>query len=111
MDACVPDLPRPSGLLSPASALPVLRDCLLAHAPPGGTAALLSSGPSASAWFEHRLLAERGGLLLVLADDLAAQSREVRHRDSGERIHPLYLRLDVDQIDQLDVQPQVERVD
>ena len=102
MDACVPDLPRPSGLLSPASALPVLRDCLLAHAPPGGTAALLSSGPSASAWFEHRLLAERGGLLLVLADDLAVQSREVRHRDSGERIDALYLRLDVELIDLVD---------
>ena len=102
MDACVPDLPRPSGLLSPASALPVLRDCLLAHAPPGGTAALLSSGPSASAWFEHRLLAERGGLLLVLADDLAVQRREVRHRDSGERIDALYLRLDVELIDLVD---------
>lgn len=102
MDACVPDLPRPSGLLSPASALPVMRDCLLAHAPPGGTAALLSSGPSASAWFEHRLLAERGGLLLVLADDLAVQSREVRHRDSGERIDALYLRLDVELIDLVD---------
>ena len=102
MDACVPDLPRPSGLLSPASALPVMRDCLLAHAPPGGAAALLSSGPSASAWFEHRLLAERAGLLLVLADDLAVQSREVRHRDSGERIDALYLRLDVELIDLVD---------
>ena len=102
MDACVPDLPRPSGLLSPASALPVMRDCLLAHAPPGGTAALLSSGPSASAWFEHRLLAERGGLLLVLAEDLAVQGREVRHRDSGERIDALYLRLDVELIDLVD---------
>ena len=73
MDACLPELPRPPGLLSPASALPVMRECLLAQARPGGTAALLSSGPGASAWFEHRLLADRAGVLLVLADDLTVE--------------------------------------
>ena len=31
MDACLPELPRPPGLLSPASALPVMRECLLAQ--------------------------------------------------------------------------------
>jgi glutamate---cysteine ligase / carboxylate-amine ligase len=62
----------------------------------------LSSGPSAAAWFEHRLLAERGGLLLVLADDLSVESREVRHRESGKRIDALYLRLDVELIDLVD---------
>ena len=44
MDACLPELPRPPGLLSPASAC---RSCANACSlrPPGGTAALLSSGP------------------------------------------------------------------
>jgi glutamate---cysteine ligase / carboxylate-amine ligase len=99
MDACLPELPRPPGLLSPASALPVMRQCLLAQAKPGGTAALLSSGPGSSAWFEHRPLADRAGLLLVLADDLTVEGDEVRHRRTGERIDALYLRLDVELID------------
>ena len=43
---------------------------MLAHAAPGTAPALFTSGPHASAWFEHQLLAERGGLLLVTADDL-----------------------------------------
>ena len=102
MDACLPDLPRPPGLLSPAGALPLMRECLLAQAEPGGVAALLSSGPSASAWFEHRLLAERAGLLLVLADDLTVEGGEVRHRGTGKRIDALYLRLDVELIDLVD---------
>ena len=102
MDACLPELPRPPGLLSPASALPVMRECLLAQARPGGTAALLSSGPGASAWFEHRLLADRAGVLLVLADDLTVEGGEVLHRRTGERIDALYLRLDVELIDLVD---------
>jgi len=102
IDACLPELPRPPGLLSPASVLPVMRECLLARAKPGGTAALLSSGSGSSAWFEHRLLADRAGLLLVLADDLTVEGGDVRHRRTGERIDALYLRLDVELIDLVD---------
>ena len=79
-----------------------MRECLLAQARPGGTAALLSSGPGASAWFEHRLLADRAGVLLVLADDLTVEGGEVLHRRTGERIDALYLRLDVELIDLVD---------
>ena len=99
MDQVLPDLPRPDGLLDPATALRDLRDCLLAHAGPDATAALLSSGPDSSAWFEHRLLAERSGLRLVVADDLEVSDREVRHRESGDRLDALYLRLDVELVD------------
>src|SRR5215208_5495017 len=102
IDACLPELPRPPGLLSPASVLPVMRGCLLARAKPGGTAALLSSGPGSSAWFEHRLLADRAGLLLVLANDLTVEGGDVRHRRTSERIDALYLRLDVELIDLVD---------
>jgi carboxylate-amine ligase len=98
MDEVLPDLPRPDGLLDPATALRDLRACLLAHAGRDATAALLSSGPSSSAWFEHRLLAERGGLRLVLADDLEVRGA-VRHRPSGDRLDALYLRLDVELVD------------
>ena len=75
MDSVLPDLPRPDGLLAPADALPRIRATLLAHADRAPLAALFSSGPHASAWFEHRLLAERGGLLLVTADDLEVMRR------------------------------------
>jgi glutamate---cysteine ligase / carboxylate-amine ligase len=95
----LPDLPRPDGLLDPATALGDLRGCLLAHAGPDATAALLSSGPRSSAWFEHRLLAERGGLRLVVADDLEVSDGKVRHRPSGDRLDALYLRLDVELVD------------
>ena len=64
MDAVLPDLPRPDGLLDPADALPQLRDCSAGAAPArtatGGAA--VAAGRARSAWFEHRLLAERGGL-------------------------------------------------
>ena len=53
------------------------------HAEAGTSAALFSTGPHASAWFEHRLLAERAGLLLVTADDLEVRDGRVRHRGSG----------------------------
>ena len=99
MDQVLPDLPRPDGLLDPATALRDLRECLLARAGADAIAALLSSGPDSSAWFEHRLLAERGGLRLVVADDLEVGDGEVRHRSSGDRLDALYLRLDVELVD------------
>ena len=102
MDSVLPDLPRPDGLLDPATAFEDLRECLLTPVGPGGTAALLSRGPGSSAWFEHRLLAERSGLRLVVADDLLVADGVVRHRGSGERLDTLYLRLDVELVDLVD---------
>jgi carboxylate-amine ligase len=64
--------------------------------------AVLSSGPEASAWFEHRLLTERAGLLLSTADDLTVTDGTVRHRQSGVGIDALYLRLDVELVDLID---------
>ena len=99
MDAVMPDLPRPSGLLDPMATLPKIRACLLDAVGPTGVAALLSSGPASSAWFEHRLLAERGDLLLAVADDLTVREGAVHHLGSGVRVDALYLRLDVELID------------
>jgi len=98
MDEVMPDLPRPPGLVDPSSALAQMRDCLLAGAG-DGTVALLSSGPGSSAWFEHRLLAERGQMLLCGADDLEVTGGRVRHRGSGAAIDALYLRLDGELVD------------
>ncbi len=108
LDDVMPDLPRPHGLLDPTAAMPLLRSTILGPGSDGGaTAALLSSGPESSAWFEHRLLAERAGLLLVGADDLEVVDGEVRvvgsHGEAGgRRVDALYLRLDVELVDLVD---------
>ncbi len=99
MDEVVPELPRPVGLLDPRRALESLRDALLGPFGPAGAGAVLSSGPSSSAWFEHRRLAEGLGFLLVGADDLQVRSGRVRHASSGQPIDALYLRLDVELVD------------
>ena len=101
VDAVLPDLPRPAGLVDPREALAELRTCLLGERL-DGTAALLASGPEASAWFEHRLLAEQGGLLLCVAEDLEVRDGVVRHRGTGRVVDALYLRLDVELLDLVD---------
>ncbi len=99
MDDVLPDLPRPSGLLDPQDALPAMRRCLLAHAP-DGRAALLSPGSHTAAWYEHELLAERGGLQLVVPGDLSVVGDEVHDRVG--RLDALYLRLDGELVDLTD---------
>lgn len=102
LTALQPDIPQPAGLLDPAAALPRLRGCLLAGRGGEGTAALFSSGPGSSAWYEHRTLAQRGGLLLVQAGDLRVTDGAVWHIPGGERIDALYLRLDDELVDTTD---------
>ncbi|GAB2576703.1 glutamate--cysteine ligase [Microlunatus antarcticus] len=103
LDDVMPDLPRPDGLLDPGAAMPLLRSTVLGGRD-DGIAALLTSGPASSAWFEHQLLAERADLVLVQADDLVVADGEVRHRASGERLDALYLRLDVELVDLVDAE-------
>ncbi|GAA3611059.1 hypothetical protein GCM10022236_10970 [Microlunatus ginsengisoli] len=123
LDEVLPDLPRPPGLLDPADALSRLRATLLANtgsdpvsgmaasapeagiaasAPEAGIAALLSNGSEASAWYEHKTLAERAGLLLVQPADLQVRDGAVIHVPGGERIDALYLRLDDELVDTVD---------
>jgi len=93
MDALLPDVPRPAGLLDPRRVFPMLRDTLAAGAREGALA-LLSPGPDTPAWYEHRRLAEGAGLLLVAPDELDVDASVVRLRSTGARIGALYLRLD-----------------
>jgi glutamate---cysteine ligase / carboxylate-amine ligase len=102
MDAVLPELPRPPGLAHPATVYELLRSTLLASAEPGTRAVLLSSGPGSGAWFEHRRLAEGAGLGLVLPDDLVVAGGRVVHRDGGDPIGVLYLRLEDELIDLTD---------
>jgi glutamate---cysteine ligase / carboxylate-amine ligase len=103
VDEILPDLPRPAGLLDPADALPLLRKTLLAPTgKPDGIAALFTNGPAASAWYEHKTLAERAGLLLVQPADLQVRDGRVIHVSGGEQIDALYLRLDDELVDTVD---------
>ena len=92
MDGVMPDAPRPADVIDPTRVFADLRDTLLVAAPEGSRAALLSSGPSSSAWYEHRRLAEEAGLLLLTADDVRVADDVVYAGD--ERVGALYLRLD-----------------
>ncbi|RIX28830.1 YbdK family carboxylate-amine ligase [Amnibacterium setariae] len=102
MDQVLPDLPRPDHLADPATALEHLRRTVLAGAKPGTRGALLSTGEDASAWFEHRRLADGAGLLLAVAEDLEVRRGTVVQRSTGDRIGSLYLRIDVELPDLLD---------
>ncbi|RFA21770.1 carboxylate--amine ligase/circularly permuted type 2 ATP-grasp protein [Subtercola boreus] len=100
MDAVVPDLPRPPGLLDPHSALGALRESLGGPRKTGlGALALLSSGPHSSAWFEHSRLAADAGLLLVTADDLDIHAGRVVTGDNRTVIRSLYVRIDPELVD------------
>ncbi|SOD70847.1 carboxylate-amine ligase [Jatrophihabitans sp. GAS493] len=104
MDVVVPGLPRPEHLLAPASLPALLRSCLQACAAPGatGTLALLSDGAGNSAFFEHRLLAERAELLLATPEQLEVVDGRVVYVPTGAEIAVLYLRLDVELLDLVD---------
>ncbi|MFP5284011.1 MAG: circularly permuted type 2 ATP-grasp protein, partial [Actinomycetes bacterium] len=101
MDAVMPDLPRPAGLLASHTAPRLLRHTLgrltPVESPP---IALLSDGAGNSAWFEHRLLAERAGLVLAQPADLAVHGASVTVR--GRRVDVVYLRLDIELADLTD---------
>ncbi len=101
MDAVMPDLPRPGGLLDPRSSLGSLRRAVVGPGE-GRTGALLSSGPGSGAWYEHRRLARELDLLLVGAEDLEVRHGRVVHRATGTAIHALYLRLDGELVDLTD---------
>ncbi|MCW2524534.1 MAG: hypothetical protein JWO63_2869 [Frankiales bacterium] len=110
MDEVMPDLPRPANLLDASSAADLLRGSLRAAAKSTGSSgalALLSDGAGNSAWFEHRLLAEQAGLLLVQPHELEVSGGArpvVRAKLAGrtEPVTALYLRLDVEVADLVD---------
>jgi carboxylate-amine ligase len=100
----VADAPRPVGLLDPESVFGLLRETLTAHSDKEApVVALLTEGPSSSAWYEHQALAAGAGFLLVTAGDLTVDNGLVLARSDGERsstvVDTVYLRLDRELID------------
>lgn len=99
MDDVVPDAPRPANLRDPASVTARLRDTLRTNATavtgnPDPVIALISDGPAAGAWFEHRRLADGAGLRLLADTDLDVRDGHVVVAATGEVLDGLYLRID-----------------
>jgi carboxylate-amine ligase len=98
IDAVMPDLGRPPGLLPSYTAAGLLRRTMSKlTAVSNPVVALLSDGAGNSAWFEHRLLSERAGFLLAQPGDIGVHGGVVTVL--GRRVDVLYLRLDVELAD------------
>ncbi|WP_144711769.1 carboxylate--amine ligase/circularly permuted type 2 ATP-grasp protein [Curtobacterium pusillum] len=101
MDEVVPDAPRPANLRDPRSVTARLRDTLRTNATavtgnPDPVIGLVSDGPAAGAWFEHRRLADGAGLRLLGESDLDVRDGHVVVAATGEVLDGLYLRIDRD---------------
>ena len=86
MDEVMPMLPRPAGLLDPATAPQLLR----ADAAGLRRSRRRDHRPAVrrrrnSAWFEHRMLAEQGGFLLLTPDDVDVEDGRVVTRAERSR--------------------------
>ena len=98
----MPDLPPPGGLLDVEAAPGMLRDALVAAAPPASRnspgVVLLSEGPTGPAWFEHRMLGEEMGMPVAATTDLIVEDDRVYlvSQGSGQRVDVVYLRIDED---------------
>jgi carboxylate-amine ligase len=98
--SAMPDLEPPAGVVGLEAVPGMLRSALLSatepDAPGHDEVALLSAGPSDSAYFEHRLLADRMGVPLVTPRDLQVTEDGVYLVSTGarRRLSALYRRLD-----------------
>jgi carboxylate-amine ligase len=90
----LPELLLASHPTGPTRAVAVLRAALTATSP---ELAVLTSGPSDSAFFEHRLLAAEMGVPLVQPGDLTATADGVRTA-GGAPLRVLYRRIDEDDL-------------
>ncbi|WP_205695946.1 circularly permuted type 2 ATP-grasp protein [Conexibacter sp. SYSU D00693] len=100
LDVAPEDEPR--GLDDAAT---LLRDVLVAAAPPGAPdpprIALLSAGPEDSAWWEHRTLARLVDVPIVLPDELRVEDGRLLRFDGARRapLDVVYRRTDENRLD------------
>jgi uncharacterized circularly permuted ATP-grasp superfamily protein len=97
------DVDPPANRLDPRRSLELLADALRSSASAGAddpTVALLSDGPSNSAWYEHGVLAELLGIPIVRPDDLVARGGRLLGRIDGELrpVDVVYRRTDEDRL-------------
>ncbi len=95
MHESLPELTDDASIRDPRTALELIGRTLRACAwRPEPVVALLSDGADNSAWYEHRLIAARAGLLLVEPSQIEVRSGRVFA--AGRRVDVLYLRLSVE---------------
>lgn len=98
------DLTGGFDLHAPDEAFGMIRETLEAAAPPAAgdepQLAVVSSGPTDSAWFEHRLIAQRTGLPLVTPDRLTFRDGVLHYRAGRDlhRVDVMYARIDEDML-------------
>lgn len=88
-------------LLDPEEAPKLLRnlleECAPRAAPDCPRIVVLSEGPTDSAYFEHRMLAEAMNVPLLTPKDLLFEGHRLMYADENSRLHPvdvIYLRMD-----------------
>ena len=94
----LPELQAPNGVLDADEGPAMLREALLACAPPAAghdpVLAVVTEGPTDSAHFEHRMLAEEMGVPLLTPGELRAVAGMITMAASGRPIDVIYRRID-----------------
>jgi carboxylate-amine ligase len=94
----LPELQAPHGVLDADEGPAMLREALIACAPPAAgnepVLALVTEGPSDSAYFEHQLLAEEMGVPLLTPGDLRAAAGMITIAETGRPLDVVYRRID-----------------
>lgn len=94
----LPELQAPSGVLDADDGPAMLREALMACAPPaaGGdpVLAVVTEGPSDPAYFEHRVLAEEMDVPLLTPGELRAAAGMITIAESGRPLDVVYRRID-----------------
>jgi len=94
----LPELQAPHGVLDADDGPEMLREALMASAPPaaGGDPilAVVTEGPTDSAYFEHRMLAEEMGVPLLTPGELRAAAGMITIAATGRPVDVLYRRID-----------------
>jgi carboxylate-amine ligase len=101
MDDVVPDAPRPDRLRDPSGVPALLRETLRRNAAvvtgnQDPVLALVTDGPGAGAWYEHRRLSDGAGMRLLTESDLTVRDGRVVEAATGDVLDALYLRVDRD---------------
>ena len=101
MDEVVPDAPRPEHLRDPHGVMDRIAHTLRTNATAvtgerEPVLALISDGPAAGAWYEHRRLSDGAGMRLLTESDLDVRDGHVVEAATGDVLHALYLRVDRD---------------
>ena len=94
----LPELQAPNGVLDADEGPAMLREALLACAPPAAghdpVLVVVTEGPTDSAHFEHRMLAEEMGVPLLTPGELRAVAGMITVAATGRPIDVIYRRID-----------------